>query len=89
MPRPKNETPSVRVRLDGYIRQPVTDPRVQKTLDWLEMHRGSRKAFPMAFDLLVAAVNGELEAKIDLPEGGVDSEKARDVLGSILAGMEF
>ncbi len=89
MPKPKHKIPSVRVRLDGYIRQPVTDPRVQKTLDWLEMHRGDRKAFPMAFDLLVAAVNGELDVKVKVPEQGVDSEKAHDALASILSGMAF
>lgn len=54
MPKPKNEFPSVRVRLDGYLQmreEGVTaDPRQQALYNFLVEHRSDRKAFPMAIE---------------------------------------
>jgi hypothetical protein len=91
MPRgkPKFETPSIRVRLEGNIRAPVTDPRVQKTIDWIKMQRKSRQAFPMAFDLLVAAVNGELSS-VPLAALEAGDQKAADAaLDDLLAAFSL
>jgi hypothetical protein len=58
--RRKNEIPSLKLELIIRISQPITDPRVQKALDWIETQRGHRNAAPAVWELLVAALNGEL-----------------------------
>jgi len=85
--RKKHKIPSVRIRLDGYIRQPITDPRVQVAVDWLNEQNSQRKAFPMAFDLLVAALNGELGEGIQVAVSAGDTEKAHDALKDLLGAF--
>lgn len=78
MPRMKNVVPSARIRLDGYQTMPITDPRVQKAFDWYQEMRAKRKAFTMAWPLLVAALNGELGGGIQTAmEKASEEEMAR------------
>ena len=87
MGRKKHETPSIRIRLDGYVRQPIQDPRVQVTVDWLNEQRSQRKAFPMAFELLTAALNGELGEGVQVAIQQGDTEKAHDALRDLLGAF--
>jgi hypothetical protein len=58
--RRRNQEQSLLVPLTIRIPQPITDPRVQKALDWIQGQARQRNAAPAAWDLIVAAVNGEL-----------------------------
>jgi hypothetical protein len=60
VPRKKFAVPSERVRFEGYQRMPITDPRDQVAWDWYEKNRAERRAFPIAWELIKAALNGEL-----------------------------
>jgi len=87
MGRKKHDTPSIRIRLDGYVRQPITDPRVQVAVDWLDEQRSQRKAFPMAWELLVSALNGELGDGVKVAVLQGDTEKAHDALRDLLGAF--
>ena len=78
MARKKNAVPSIRIRLDGYQEQPITDPRIQKAVDWVNEMKAERKAFPMAWGLLVAALNGELGSEVQtaVTAGAKSTEEA-------------
>ena len=78
MARRKNAVPSVRIRLDGYQEQPITDPRIQKAVDWVTANKAERKAFPMAWGLLIAALNGELGDQVQtaVQAGAKSTEEA-------------
>lgn len=91
MARKKNAVPSERVRLDGYVGMPITDARVQKFWDWYTANRTARKAFPMAMQLLMAALNGELGSGVQWAvESGNEEElrqqmeAARDVFANFV-----
>lgn len=58
--RRKNETPSLCIPLMIRIQQPIEDPRVQRAVDWIQLQTKQRNAAPAAWDLIVAAINGEL-----------------------------
>jgi len=87
MTRPKNKKPSVRVRLDGYVRQPVIDPREQKALDWYEQMSKQRKAFPVAWGFIIAAVNGELGPQVQAAVVDGNTEEALDALHDLLGAF--
>jgi mevalonate kinase len=80
MSRQKNAVPSERVRLDGYVGMPITDPRVQKFWDWYVENRSARKAFPMAMELLMAALNGELGSGVQWAVESGNEEELRQQL---------
>lgn len=65
---------------------PVTDERVQKALDWYEKNRAERKAFPIAWALLIAALNGELGGNIQqvVEAGAANTEEALDALQDLM-----
>jgi hypothetical protein len=56
---------------------PILDPRVQKFWDWYTANRAARKAFPMAFELLMAALNGELGSGVQWAVESGDEEELR------------
>lgn len=60
MARRKNAFPSMRMELNIRVRQPITDPRVQRAVDWVKEMNKKKKASSMAWALLVSALNGEL-----------------------------
>ena len=88
MPKPKNKYPSYRVRLDGYIQmraEGVTaDARQQVLYDFLQANGKSRKAFPMAMELLIAALNGELGPQVKSALSDGNTEEAREALADLM-----
>jgi hypothetical protein len=86
MPRPKNIEPSVRIRFEGYQRKPIDDPRVQKAVDWYLENRENRKAFPIMWELIIAALNGELgeSVKVAVEQGNTDDaiNALQDLMGA-------
>lgn len=86
MSRKKNPVPSQRIRLDGFQEMPVTDLRVQVALDWYEKNKSKRKAFPMAWGLLIAALNGELGANVQqaVEAGAANTEEALEALQDLM-----
>jgi hypothetical protein len=85
MPRRKNDIPSQRIRLDGYQRMPILDPRDQVAFNWYMANRASRQAFPKAWELIKAALNGELGSKIKqaVEQGSTEEtiEALQDLIG--------
>lgn len=59
MSRPKDQIPSERIRIDGNRKRNGISPREQKTWEWIDAIP-SGKRFDMVWDLITAAVNGEL-----------------------------
>ena len=86
MPRPRNAEPSVRIRFEGYQRMPIEDPRVRVAYDWYLQHKEERKAFPIMWELLVAALNGELGegVKVAVEQGNTQEaiEALQDLMGT-------
>lgn len=87
MAKPKNIIPSVRVRLDGNIRRPVTDPREQKALEWYAEMSKQRKAFPIAWGFIVAAINGEMGPQVRAAVESGNTEEAIDALQDLLGAF--
>lgn len=58
--RRKSIEPSLRLQLNISVQKPITDPRVEKAVAWVQQQNVDRRAAPMAWQLLVAALNGEL-----------------------------
>lgn len=86
MSRMKNQVPSVRVRLDGFQAMPIVDERIQRTMDWYLKNKKERKAFTIAWQLLISAVNGELGPQVQaaVEEGNTDEaiDALKDLLGA-------
>jgi hypothetical protein len=86
MARPRLKIPSQRIRFEGYQRLPIDDPRVQKALDWYLENKAERKAFTIAWQLLIAALNGELgeNVKTAVEQGNTQEaiEALQDLLGA-------
>jgi hypothetical protein len=65
---------------------PITDPREQVAWDWYAKNRRERKAFKMAWQLLVSALNGELgpQVKMAVEQGNTEEaiEALQDLLGA-------
>lgn len=88
MARPRNVTPSLRIRLDGYERQPIVDARTQLAVDWVSAHKRDRRAFPVAWELLKAALNGELGGRVQQAVAAGDTEQAMDALHDLLGAFD-
>jgi hypothetical protein len=84
MTRRKNPVPSERVRLDGYLPMPITDPREQKFWDWYLEKRKTRQAFPMAKALIIAALYGEMGPQVQQAVQYGDTDEAVDALNDLL-----
>lgn len=95
MPKRKNKFPSVRVRLDGYIQMRdegmTANPRDQVLFDFLAENGKARKAFPMAKELLIAALLGELgpqlKKAVEAGDQQATLEAARDLIGEFVIGI--
>jgi len=87
MARMRNVQPSIRVRLDGNIRQPVMDARERKALDWYTEMSKKRMAFPIAWGFIVAAVNGELGPQVQAAVADGNTEQAIDALQDLLGAF--
>lgn len=86
MPRHKNAVPSERVRLEGLQAMPITDPRVQKAYDWYLEQKSLKRAFPMAWALLVKVLNGELGSELQqtVQAGAKDTQEALEALDDLM-----
>lgn len=86
MPKRRFDIPSERIRLDGYQRMPIQDPRDQVAWDWYVKNRAARRAFPIAWELIKAALNGELGERVQVAveKGNTDEaiEALQDLLGA-------
>lgn len=84
MGRKKNDVPSQRIRLDGYQQMPILDPRDQIAWNWYMGNRAHRRAFPMAWELLKAALNGELGAKVKEAVEKGDTQETIEALQDLI-----
>lgn len=76
--RRKNQVPSLLIPLTIRIPQPIEDPRVQRAVDWLQQQVLQRNAAPAAWDLIVAAINGELGDGMALAGRGAEDEQLHE-----------
>lgn len=76
--RPRNPIRSWRKDLNIHVARPITDVRVQRAVDWIEENNQKRRAAPMAFQLLVAALAGELGPGMQVAVERGDVELARE-----------
>lgn len=84
MARPKNAVPSVRIRLDGNVPTPAKGTRERVAYDWYLENVKNRSAFPLAWQLLIAALNGELGAQVKAAVTDGNTEEAIDALQDLL-----
>lgn len=86
MARRKNAVPSERVRLEGLQRMPIDDPRVQRAYDWYLEQKRMKRAFPMAWALIIKALNGELGSEIQqaVEAGAQDTQEALEALDDLM-----
>ncbi len=90
MSRHKNAVPSLRMELNMRFPQPITDPRVQKTVDWIREQNKHSKAASMARDLLIAALNGELGGGVQWAmESGNEDELQKQMEAAKAAMANF
>jgi len=87
MSRIKNVVPSVRVRLDGFQSMPIVDERIQRTMDWYLKNKKERKAFTIAWQLLISAVNGELGPQVQAAVEEGNTAEAMDALHDLLSAF--
>ena len=74
MARPRDKVKSERVRIDGYRKRGI-DPRQDKTFAWLDAIPDGKR-FDFVWDLLTAALNGELGSVMQQAVEDSDVEKA-------------
>lgn len=87
MSRKKHEVQSERIRFEGYQRMPITDPRVQVAYDWYQDNKAERKAFPIAWQLLIAALNGELGPQVQVAVEAGNTEEAIGALQDLMGAF--
>ena len=82
MPKPKNGFPSVRIRLDGFVRmqgEGVTlHPREQVFFDWYFENSVNRVAFTVMKEMMTAILNGEMGPQIQEAVRTGDTQAAID-----------
>jgi hypothetical protein len=83
MARPRSEIPSTKIRFEGSRkRHAELFPRDFKTFEWLEkIPNGQRFAF--AWELMTAALNGELGPAMQAAAEESDIDKAREAAAHI------
>lgn len=81
MARPKDTVRSDRIRIDGYRKRGI-DPRQDKTFAWLDAIPNGKR-FDFTWELLTAALNGELGSAMQQAVEENDLEKARDAARQI------
>lgn len=87
MARAKNKVPSARVRLDGYQSMPVVDDRERIFWDWYLKARDSRTAFPVAKQLIISALMGELGPQVAAAVSDGNTEETIDALKDLLSAF--
>lgn len=87
MPRPRFAVPSERIRFEGYQRMPIEDPRVQKAYEWYQENKKERRAFTIAWQLIVAALNGELGPQVQVAVEEGNTEEAIHALQDLMGAF--
>ena len=88
MSRLKDKFPSERVRIDGNRKRGGISAREQKTWEWIDAIPNGKR-FDMVWDLITAAVNGELGvARQDMSMmADEDDQRAEAALEALLNNM--
>jgi hypothetical protein len=94
MAKPKNEFPSERLRLDGFVRmqgEGVTlHPREQVFYDWYVQNSANRMAFTVMKEMMTAMLNGEMGPQIQeaVKTGDTQAaiEAAQDLFNAFVVG---
>ena len=81
MARTADAIPSEKVRIEGNRKRGV-DPRQDKTFDWLGSLPSGQK-FSFVWDLLTAALNGELGSAMQSAVEDTDIEQAKAAAAQI------
>lgn len=79
--RPRDEIPSERVRFEG-LRKRGVNPRYDKTFAWIDAIPNGKR-FEFVWDLVTAALNGELGPVMQQAVEDSDMEKAREAAAQI------
>lgn len=87
MPKKKYAIPSERIRFEGYQRMPIEDPRVQVAYEWYLKNKEQRKAFPIAWQLIISALNGELGDKVKVAVEAGNTEEAMNALQDLMGAF--
>ena len=87
MARPRNSIPSARIRLDGYQRMPIQDERDRVAWEWYCNNRENRQAFPIAWELIKAALNGELGERVQVAVQDGNTAEAISALQDLLGAF--
>lgn len=85
MARPRDKVRSERIRIDGYRKRGL-DARQDRTFAWLDAIPAGRR-FNFVWDLLTAALNGELGAVMQEAVEQGDVEKAREAAAQIVGAF--
>ena len=83
--RPRDEIPSERVRIEGLRKRGVS-ARYDKTFAWLDAIP-NKKRFAFVWDLVTAALNGELGPVMQQAVEDSDMEKAREAAAQIVGAF--
>lgn len=91
MPKPKNDYPSVRVRLDGFVRMQgegaTLYPREQIFYDWYQDNRANRIAFTVMKEMMTAMLNGEMGPQIQAAVRAGDTEAAIEAAQDLISAF--
>jgi hypothetical protein len=85
MARPKDEKESVRIRIDGYRKRGI-DERQDKTFAWLDGIPAGKR-FNFVWDLITAALNGELGPLMQQAVEQGDIEQAKEAASQIASAF--
>lgn len=85
MARPRDKNRSERIRIDGYRKRGI-DARQDKTFAWLDAIPAGKR-FDFVWDLLTAALNGELGPVMQQVVEESDIEKAREAASQIVGAF--
>lgn len=96
MAKPKNDFPSERVRLDGFVRMRAAgvteDAREQVFLDWYLENSPRRMAFTVMKEMMTAMLNGEMGPQIQQAVKAGDTqaaiEAAQDLIGAFVVELD-
>lgn len=80
MARPRDKKPSVRVRIDGYLKRGI-DPQIDALLDYLDQ-LPPRKRFPLVMQRLM--MGGVIEAVVEDGDVAKAREAASQIMGAFV-----
>lgn len=83
--RRPDEIPSERIRIDGYRKRNI-NKRYDKTFEWLDAIPG-RKRFNMVWELITAALNGELGIQMQTAIETGDLDLAKQAASQIVSAF--